>query len=64
VCSLPRNEYTLTVASQNPDGTSQDWRDDVLSFTVANPREIAGLVELETQIRCERVAADSHSGAA
>lgn len=63
-CHLPRNEYTLTAASQNQDGTSQDWRDDVLSFTVSNPREIAGLVELETEIRCERLAASpvSHSG--
>lgn len=50
VCRLPRNEYTLTAASQNPDGGSQDWRDDLLSFAVANPREIAGLVELETEI--------------
>lgn len=50
VCRLPRNEYTLTAASQNPDGSSQDWRDDLLSFTVANPRDIAGLVELETDI--------------
>lgn len=50
VCRLPRNEYTLTVASQNPDGSSQDWRDDLLSFAVVNPRDIAGLVELETDI--------------
>jgi ABC-type polysaccharide/polyol phosphate transport system ATPase subunit len=55
-CNLPRNDYTLTVASQNQDGTSQDWRDDVLSFSVANPRDIAGLVDLQTGIRCERLA--------
>ena len=54
-CRLPRNEYTLTVASQNFDGISQDWRDDALSFSVANPKEIAGLVELETAIQCRRI---------
>ncbi|MCZ2153926.1 MAG: ABC transporter ATP-binding protein, partial [Bryobacterales bacterium] len=51
-CRLPRNEYTVTVASQNTDGTSQDWRDDVLSFAVSNPRDIAGLVDIETDISC------------
>lgn len=51
VCSLPRNEYTLTVASQNLDGSSQDWRDDVLSFAVSNAKDIAGLVQLDTTIR-------------
>jgi ABC-type polysaccharide/polyol phosphate transport system ATPase subunit len=63
VCHLPRNDYTLTVASQNQDGTSQDWRDDVLSFSVANSREIAGLVELPTEIRCQHLAALSGPGA-
>ncbi|MCL4783630.1 MAG: ABC transporter ATP-binding protein [Bryobacterales bacterium] len=68
VCRLPRNEYTITVASQNPDGSSQDWRDDLFSFSVANPRDIAGLVELETEIShrllSEAEAADfeMHSG--
>ncbi|MDZ7638224.1 MAG: ABC transporter ATP-binding protein [Bryobacterales bacterium] len=59
VCRLPRNEYTLTVASQNPDGSSQDWRDDMMSFAVANPREIAGLVELETDIAFRPIPAAS-----
>ena len=68
MCRLPRNEYTITVASQNPDGSSQDWRDDLFSFAVANPRDIAGLVELETEIShrllSEAEAADleMHSG--
>lgn len=52
-CRLPRNEYTLTVASQHADGRSQDWRDDLLRFSVANSREVAGLVDLETSIDCE-----------
>lgn len=55
-CHLPRNEYTLTVASQYADGRSQDWRDDLLRFSVANPREVAGLVDLRVEVRREAVA--------
>ncbi len=52
-CRLPRNEYTLTVASQHPNGNSQDWRDDLLRFSVANAREVAGLVDLEVRVAVE-----------
>jgi lipopolysaccharide transport system ATP-binding protein len=58
-CRLPRNEYTLTVASQHQDGRSQDWRDDLIRFSVANPREVAGLVDLPTEARCEPMQAPS-----
>ncbi|MCW5964497.1 MAG: ABC transporter ATP-binding protein [Bryobacterales bacterium] len=56
-CRLPRNEYTLTVASQYADGHSQDWRDDLLRFSVANTREVAGLVDLEVSVNQEAVSA-------
>jgi len=52
-CRLPRNEYTLTVATQYEDGRSQDWRDDILRFSVANLRDIAGLIDLDTTVRAE-----------
>ena len=54
-CRLNRNEYTLTVATQHPDGASQDWLDDVLSFSVHDPREAAGVVDLRTHVEWRRV---------
>jgi lipopolysaccharide transport system ATP-binding protein len=49
-CLLTRQEYTLTVATQNADGTSQDWRDDALQFTVVDEKDVAGLASLKTDI--------------
>ncbi len=56
-CSLARGEYTLTVATQHPDGRSQDWHDDALLFQVVNERAIAGVADLRaraTMLRTER----------
>ena len=47
---LTRQSYTLTVALQHPDGRSQDWRDDVLEFTVVDAREHAGLADLDATV--------------
>lgn len=55
-CKLPRNEYTLTIATQHADGRSQDWRDDILHFSVANLREVAGLIDLHTSVRVETLS--------
>ena len=49
-CLFTRQEYTLTVATQNWDGTSQDWLDDVIAFTVVDSKNLAGLVRLGTNI--------------
>ncbi|HET8547414.1 MAG TPA: ABC transporter ATP-binding protein [Bryobacteraceae bacterium] len=49
-CSLTRQQYTLTVATQYSDGRSQDWRDDVLSFTVTGAQDHAGLTNLGAHI--------------
>lgn len=51
---LTRQDYTLTVAIQNPDGTSQDWRDDAVSFSVTEPRDLAGVADLGAAITWER----------
>ncbi len=56
-CRLVQQEYTLTVATQHWDGTSQDWRDDVLSFRVVDQKGAAGVVNFETDIRWWRVPA-------
>lgn len=49
-CLLTRQEYTLTVATQHWDGTSQDWLDDVFAFAVIDTREAAGVVRLQPRI--------------
>lgn len=54
-CRLSQQDYTLTVATQHWDGSSQDWLDDVLSFRVVDEKGAAGVVNLDTDIRWWRV---------
>jgi ABC-type polysaccharide/polyol phosphate transport system ATPase subunit len=54
-CRFTRQQYSVTVAVQNPDGTSQDWRDDMLSFTVADARDLAGVVDPGATIEWKRL---------
>jgi lipopolysaccharide transport system ATP-binding protein len=49
-CLLTRQEYTLTVATQHWSGASQEWLDDVVSFTVADAKDVAGLAHLPTGV--------------
>lgn len=56
-CNLSRQEYTLTAATQYSDGLSQDWLDDAIQFTVIEPKEIAGLLNLRPTIRWRKTAA-------
>jgi ABC-type polysaccharide/polyol phosphate transport system ATPase subunit len=49
-CLLAQQEYTLTVATQYWDGSSQDWLDDVLGFRVVDEKAAAGLLNLKTEI--------------
>jgi lipopolysaccharide transport system ATP-binding protein len=49
-CLLTRQDYTLTVATQYPEGFSQDWLDDVISFSVVDARDVAGLANLKTKV--------------
>jgi ABC-type polysaccharide/polyol phosphate transport system ATPase subunit len=56
-CLLAQHEYTLTVATQHWDGSSQDWLDDVLSFRVMDPRGGAGTASLPAEVRWRRVGA-------
>ncbi|HLH41369.1 MAG TPA: ABC transporter ATP-binding protein [Bryobacteraceae bacterium] len=49
-CLLTRQDYTLTVATQYPEGFSQDWLDDVISFSVVDSRDVAGLANLKTTV--------------
>jgi ABC-type polysaccharide/polyol phosphate transport system ATPase subunit len=49
-CWLTPQPYTLTVALQNPDGSSHDWLDDVIPFDVVDTRVAAGVANLRAQI--------------
>ncbi|HTX38916.1 MAG TPA: ABC transporter ATP-binding protein [Bryobacteraceae bacterium] len=49
-CWLTPQEYTLTVATQNSDGTSHDWLDDAIAFDVVAARAAAGVANLRAQV--------------
>jgi len=49
-CWLTPQEYTLTAATQNADGTSHDWLDDAIAFEVVAPRVAAGVANLRAQV--------------
>ncbi len=44
----------LTVATQNADGSSHDWLDDVLAFEVVDARALAGVANLRAQIAWQK----------
>jgi ABC-type polysaccharide/polyol phosphate transport system ATPase subunit len=50
-CWLTPQQYTLTVATQNADGTSHDWLDDALAFDVVDTRVAAGVANLRAQVQ-------------
>jgi lipopolysaccharide transport system ATP-binding protein len=49
-CILTRGDYTLTVATQHSDGSSQDWLDDAVQFTVVDERDSAGVARFPTEV--------------
>ncbi len=49
-CWLTPQHYTVTVATQYPDGSSRDWLDDVISFEVLSARQAAGVTDLRAQV--------------
>jgi ABC-type polysaccharide/polyol phosphate transport system ATPase subunit len=53
-CLLAGQDYTVTAATQHADGSSQDWVDDAVSFTVINSRLIAGLASLPVEVSWKR----------
>jgi lipopolysaccharide transport system ATP-binding protein len=55
-CLLTRQDYTLTVATQHREGYSQDWLDDVLSFSVTDERDVAGFANFKTKVDWRRVS--------
>jgi ABC-type polysaccharide/polyol phosphate transport system ATPase subunit len=49
-CWLTPQQYTLTVATQNADGASHDWLDDVIAFDVVDTRVAAGVANLRANV--------------
>jgi lipopolysaccharide transport system ATP-binding protein len=56
-CLLTRQDYTLTVATQYREGYSQDWVDDVISFSVVDARDVAGFANFKTKVNWRRIPA-------
>jgi len=50
-CELCAGEYTLTVASHDPDGVWHDWLEDAVAFAVADTRYTAGVANLRATVR-------------
>ncbi len=59
-CLLSRQEYTLTVAVQHWSGLSQDWLDDVLDFRVEDTKDVAGVLNLNTRVRHQKIVPESN----
>ena len=49
-CELCPQEYTLTVASHDPDGVWHDWLEDAISFAVSDTRYTAGVANLRATV--------------
>ena len=49
-CELCPENYTLTVASHDPDGVWHDWLEDAVSFAVTDDRFTAGVANLRATV--------------
>jgi lipopolysaccharide transport system ATP-binding protein len=49
-CELCPGEYTLTVASHDPDGVWHDWLEDAVAFAVTDTRYTAGVANLRATV--------------
>jgi lipopolysaccharide transport system ATP-binding protein len=57
LCDLCPHAYTITLASHDPDGTSHDWLDDAIAFTVTGERPTAGVANLRAKVTIEKTQA-------
>ncbi|MBX9603548.1 MAG: Wzt carbohydrate-binding domain-containing protein [Bryobacteraceae bacterium] len=55
-CELCPNQYTITAASHEPDGTAYDWMDDAIAFTVIDEPPAAGVANLRAKAEVRRAA--------
>jgi lipopolysaccharide transport system ATP-binding protein len=49
-CWLTPQQYTVTVATQDSDGSSHDWLDDAIAFEVVDTRAAAGVANLRAEV--------------
>ncbi len=49
-CDLCPQEYTITAASHDPDGTWHDWMEDALAVKVVDTRYTAGVANLRARV--------------
>jgi lipopolysaccharide transport system ATP-binding protein len=50
-CWLTPQQYTLTIATQDEDGSSHDWCDDIINFDVVGRRQAVGVTDLRALVR-------------
>ena len=53
-CNLCAEQYTLTVASHDPDGVAHDWLEEAVFFTVADTRYTTGVANLRASVVVKR----------
>jgi lipopolysaccharide transport system ATP-binding protein len=53
-CELCPGEYTLTIASHDPDGVWHDWLEDAVAFSVTDLRYTAGVANLRAKVEAVR----------
>lgn len=49
-CELCPGEYTLTIASHDPDGVWHEWLEDAVAFSVTDDRYTAGVANLRATV--------------
>jgi len=49
-CELCPGDYTLTIASHDPDGVWHDWLEDAVAFAVTDGRYTAGVANLRARV--------------
>ena len=54
-CELCPQEYTITVASHDPDGVWHDWLEDAVAFSVTDGRYTAGVSNLRAHVSVDHV---------
>lgn len=55
-CELCPGDYTITVASHDPDGLWHDWLEDAVAFAVTDDRYTAGVANLRAKVYAELTA--------
>ena len=53
-CDLCPHDYTVTLASHDPDGTAHDWLEEALLFSVTDSRFTEGVANLRAEVTIRR----------